>query len=412
MLPSTRFRFGSLVKAMTATAVLSLAGEGRIGLHDPVTALLPGLELYGEPGWSERLTAHRLLSHQGGLLDSGEIFGPRDDGALIAAFYDPAFLSTVPLMVAPGTFFNYSNPNFALAGLLAEAADGKPYRHVMRQRVFKPLGMKRTTFLPSDVLSDSDFAYGMSGGRTWAPDDYDNAILRPAGFGWTTADDLAKYALFVLHGNPHVLKPRYWRAMQTPQVDTLEFLNLEGYGYGLFVTDGATLLDQNGQRQFYAGVKMLSHAGEIEGYRAYMVMLPAQRFGYVSLVNGNGSSLVDAALTCFRVAAAETIADRLPEPSPFPSSDIQRDRFVDYVGEYREHIAAAGRAIVTLTPNGDLQVQLPDLPFAYNPILQPIRRDNFLLHTAAGSFLLTGIRGDGNQIEYLRSRVSVLYRAN
>lgn len=412
VLPSTRFRFGSLAKPMTATAVLSLADEGRLRLHDPVTNLLPGFQLPGEPGWSDRLTAHRLLSHQGGLQDSGDIAGPRDDGALIAAFYDPAFLSTVPLMVAPGSFYNYSNPNFALAGLLAEAADGRPYRHVMRQRVFKPLGMKRTTFLPAEVLSDGDFAYGMSGNRTWAPDDYDNAIMRPAGFGWTTADDLAKYALFVIHGNPHVLKPRSWRAMQTRQVDTLEFLNLEGYGYGLFVTNGATLRDQNGQQRFYAGVKLVSHAGEIEGYRAYMVTLPAQRFGYVSLINGSDHQLVDSALTCFRVAAAETIADRLPVPSPFPSADIQRDRFVDYVGEYAEHTAAAGRAIVTLTPNGDLQVQLPDLPFPYNPILQPIRRDNFLLHTQFGSFLLTGIRGEGNEIEYLRSRVSVLFRAN
>lgn len=158
VLPTTRFRFGSIAKSMTATAVLSLAQEHRIRLHDPVNTLLPGFELYGEPGWSDRLTAHRLMSHQGGIQDSGTLFGPRDDGALAAAFYDPAYLATVPLIVAPGTFYNYSNPNFALAGLLAEAADGKPYRHVMRQRVFKPLGMKRTTFLPSEVLSDNDFA--------------------------------------------------------------------------------------------------------------------------------------------------------------------------------------------------------------------------------------------------------------
>lgn len=410
VLPSTRFRFGSLAKSMTATALLSLAREGRIGLHDPVTTLLPGFELYGAPGWSERLTAHRLLSHQGGIQDSGTLNGPRDDGALAAAFYDPAFLASVPLIVAPGTFYNYSNPNFALAGLLVEAADGRPYRHAMRQRVFKPLNMKRTTFLPSDVLADDDFAYGVEGDSVLAPDDYDNAIMRPAGFGWTTADDLAKYALFVLHGNPHVLAPRHWRAMQTRQVNTLEFLDLEGYGYGLGVSDAVTLPDQNGQRRFY-DMKVVSHGGAIAGYRSLMVTFPAQRFGYVVLVNGDESNpLVDQAPACFRVAAAETVSDRLPPPSPFPNADIQRDRFVDYLGDYQEFSGA--RAIVTLTPNGDLHVDLPDLDVAYNPILQPISRDNFLWHTEVGSFQLTGIRGSGNQIEYLRTRVAVVARTH
>lgn len=409
VLPSTRFRFGSIAKSMTATAVLSLAREHRIGLHDPPDKLLPGFELYGEPGWSDRLTAHRLLSHQGGIQDSGTLVGPIDDGALAAAFYDPAYLATVPLIVAPGTFYNYSNPNFSLAGLLAEAADGKPYRHVMQQRVFKPLGMKRTTFLPSTVLSDNDFAYGVAGSEILAPDAYDNVIMRPAGFGWTTADDLAKFALFIIRGNPHVLAPRHWRAMQTRQVNTREFLDLQGYGYGLGVSEAASLLDRDGQRRFYEGVKVVSHDGAILGYRAFMVTLPAQRFGYVALINGDASNpLVDQASACFRVAAAETVSDRLPPPSPFPDPDIQRDRFVEYVGEYAD--VYGGRAIVTLTPAGELQVEFPDLGVPYNPILEPISRDNFGVHTQIGSFLLTGFRGAGNEVEYLRTRVAVLAR--
>jgi CubicO group peptidase (beta-lactamase class C family) len=408
VLPSTRFRFGSIAKSMTATAVLSLARERRIDLHDPVTTLLPGFELYGQPGWSDRLTTHRLLSHQGGIQDSGTLVGPTDDGALAAAFYDPAFLETVPLIVAPGTFYNYSNPNFSLAGLLAETADGKPYRHVMHHRVFKPLGMKRTTFLPSAVLSDNDFAYGIAGTEIVAPDEYDNAIMRPAGFGWTTADDLAKYALFILHGNPHVLAPRHWRAMQSRQVDTREFLDLQGYGYGLGVSEAATLLDADGQRRFYE-LKVVSHDGAIRGFRSFMVTLPAQRFGYLALVNGN-HPLVDQASACFRIAAAETVTDRLPPPSPSPDPDIQRDRFVDYVGEYAD--ITGGRAIVTVTPAGELHVEFPDLGVGYNPTLQPISRDNFRVHTEIGSFLLTGIRGTGSQVEYLRTRIAVLARTH
>ncbi len=133
---TTRFRIGSVTKALTATAVLSLVDDGKLRLHAPVTRELPGFSLPGDPAWMKLLTAHQLLSNQGGIADPSNAMGPSDDGALAAAFYDPAFTATIPLMVPPGTFYNYSSTNFMLAGLLAEAATGKPYRVVMRQRVF------------------------------------------------------------------------------------------------------------------------------------------------------------------------------------------------------------------------------------------------------------------------------------
>jgi hypothetical protein len=207
-----------------------------------------------------------------------------------------------------------------------------------------------------------------------------------------------------------------WRALQTRQVNTLQVLDIQGYGYGLVVDAAATLLDRGGQQRFYDDVKLVWHDGAIAGYRSFMVTLPAQRFGYLALVNGDvDHPLVDLAPACFRVAAAETISDRLPPPSPFPAPDIQRDRFSDYIGDYGDRIEVAGRAVVTLTPAGDLHVQFPDLDavgFLYDPILQPIRRDNFLLHTQIGSLLFTGIRGSANHIEHLRTRLTVLSRSS
>ena len=52
VLPTTRFRTGSINKVMTSTALLSLAEEHRLALHAPVTYFLPGLSLPGEPGRS------------------------------------------------------------------------------------------------------------------------------------------------------------------------------------------------------------------------------------------------------------------------------------------------------------------------------------------------------------------------
>ena len=316
--PTTRFRVGSVTKVMTAMAVLSLAEDGRIHMHAPVTRLLPGFSLPAEPGWMEQLTAQRLLSNQGGIADPSDAMGPSDDGALAAAFYDPEFTSTIPLLVAPGTFYNYSSTNFMLAGLLAETAAGKPYRLVVRQRVFKPLDMDRATFLSSDVTSDTDAASGVGVSRVWAPGEYDDSIERPAGMAWVSVDDLAKLANFILRGDRKVLAPHNWRAIQAPQADMVQPSDArQSYGYGLVIEEGASLPDSTGVQRLYP-VRSVWHDGAVPGYRSLSFMLPQQQFGFVALVNGDVESGFTDPVPCMRVAAAETISRRLPPPYRFP----------------------------------------------------------------------------------------------
>jgi beta-lactamase class C len=410
VLPSTRFRIGSLTKALTATAVLSLVDDDQLRLHDRVTDVLPGFSLpAAEPTWLRSLTVHRLLSHQGGIRELDILDGPRDDGALAASFYDPGYTSNTPLMVAPGKFYNYSNANFALAGLVAETAAGRPYREVVRQRVFIPLGMTRAAFLPSVVTADEDVALGVERDIVFAPSDYDNAVDRPSGYAWASVDDLAQFMKFILRGNHAVLSPRLWRAMQTPQVNTFEFLDRRAYGYGLGIADWVVLPNSQNVQRFYDGVKLVWHEGAINGYQSLMMTMPRQQFGYVVLLNGDGHNLQP----CFRVAAAETVGQRLPAPSPFPNADIQRDRFVEYVGHYTDLTGLDGTAVITLTPNGDLSISLPNLDGAgvpYDPILHPVSRDNFLLRIQDTDLPVTGFREHGNSVIWLRSRDTVMRR--
>ena len=409
---STRFRIGSVTKALTATAVLSLIDDDDLRLHTPVTRVLPGFSLPGDPAWLRQLTPHELLSNQGGLADPSDGMGPSDDGALAAAFYDPAFTSSVGLMVRPGTFYNYASTNFMLAGLMAETVAGKPFRAVVRQHVFRPLDMKRATFLSSDVTSDNDAASGVAPDTVYPPGSYDDSIERPAGMAWASADDMAKFMRFVLRGNHDVLSTRLWRAMQTPQVDTAEKPNgVLGYGYGLATDQNSRLPDSSGQLRFYPGVKMVWHEGAVHGYRALMVTLPNQQFGYVALVNGDLNNAFTDSMPCMRQAAAEAIGARLPAPAPFPSPGIERERFVDYVGNYVDWQGFT--ANVTLTASGDLHIQIPSFDeggLAYDPILRPETRDNFTLVFDGGSLLVTGFREAGSNVVYLRTRETVLKR--
>jgi CubicO group peptidase (beta-lactamase class C family) len=298
-----------------------------------------------------------------------------------------------------------------LAGLVAETAAGRPYREVMRRRVFKPLGMTRTVFLPSEVLADNDFAYGVRGPTVFAPDDYDSAIARPAGYVWTSVEDLAKFSLFLLRGNRAVLSPRMWRLLQSPKVNTHQFLDRQSYAYGLGVWNGVFLPDSSGQIQFYDGVKMVGHDGGLPGYRSLMLTLPHQGFGYAATVNGDAPVPATDLFPCFRVAAVEAVGDRLPAPSPPPDPQIQRDRFADYVGTFHDTAGIGGRYVLTLRPDGELGIELPDFPdFQINPVLLPTSRDNFLLRTEAGVIPITGFREEGSAVVHLRTRPFVWTR--
>lgn len=69
-----RFRIGSTTKTFTATVVLQLVAEGKIGLDSPADDYLPGF------GLDRRITVRMLLQHTSGLFNyTGEYY---DDGTV------------------------------------------------------------------------------------------------------------------------------------------------------------------------------------------------------------------------------------------------------------------------------------------------------------------------------------------
>jgi CubicO group peptidase (beta-lactamase class C family) len=405
VLPSTRFRIASTTKMLTSAALLSLVDRGALRLDSSIADVVPEFSVPGEPGWVHLITPRVLMSQRAALFDYITIDGPRDDGALSAAFRDPAFTANVPLWTAPGTFWNYSNQNLIVAGLMAETAARRPYRELMRESIFRPLGMTRAVFRPEEVLVDNDYALGIDGQTVYAPADYDNAWARPSGWTWASADDLMQFARFLLSGNPAVLSQSSWSAMQSPQVNMATLLDLQSYGYGLFVDSFLTL----GNGLFYPGVKVVSHGGNLPGYTTLLSTLPAQRFGFVAMANGSGLDLTP----CLRVAIVETVSARLPPSRPVPDLDIQRARFASYAGTYQDRVGIVGPAEVTLDGDGDLQIRFPildQLQISYEPELSAVSRDNFVVSIQGFDFQMTGFRQGGEAVQYLRTRPFVLRR--
>jgi CubicO group peptidase (beta-lactamase class C family) len=401
---TTLFRIGSMTKALTATAVLSLVDEHELRLDARLKDLVPDIAIDGPE--IERLTVRQLLSHQSGLFDYGEIDGFYDDAALSSFSTSDEFRAGEYFMAPPGAFWNYSNPNFVLAGLAAERVEKTYYRALMAKRVLEPLSMRRTFFLPSEVLADGDYAAGKStdqNGNPWdvRPDSYESSWMRPAGLAYSSVLDYASFVRSLYSGKPRVLSSRLRAEMQRIQVPTLNFGAEQGYGLGVFVSEGFQL-----EGAFYPTV-MVSHGGDISGYAADFYLLPESGFGIVMLADADGAHFKSS------LALAMRSFGKLPEPTGFPPDvAVDPSTFASLAGTYVDpHLL--GPAIVTVTGDAP-QISLPGFDAAgieYDPVLTPISADNFLVTTAAyGPQPVTFVRDASGAYTWIRTRLAVFTR--
>jgi len=403
--PDTLFRIGSVTKMMTALAVLQEVQAGRVGLDDAVVSHVPGFHLDGDD--VSAITVRQLLEHTTGLADYLEVDAPageRGEDALLG-FLTGRYAGIGYLSSPPGRFYNYSNPGFMLAGLVAEESSGLTYRQLLDERVFAPLGMSRTFFLPSDVLADGDFAVAKSVAGEGLPAivepaSYDNPWARPAGYAWSSVADLARFAGFLSDGAPAVLSPDLHATMTHPTHDTQEAADLIRYGFGLQGMRGFFLSDG------FHEERVLAHDGSIHGFSSNLFVLPDLGFAVVTLASGDGvafgGTLVKALETLPTLPSAVTGPNLAPDPATF----------AEEVGVYEDpHLA--GTVTVSLS-GGKLRVDIPAATAAgisYDPVLVPLSPRNFLVTLDGQGFQLTFIHEGPGQPTWLRTRVFVAERA-
>jgi CubicO group peptidase (beta-lactamase class C family) len=168
----TVFRIASMSKIATAVAVMMLEDDGKLSVDDPVEKYLPefrGQKLIQElkdikelkdvkgPATAltlvtpERpITIKDLMTHTSGMncgLPAGfaDLYSKRNRPLVEAVV---AF-SQHPLISAPGKVWKYCGPAYDTLGRIIEVASGKRFETFMDERLFRPLGMKDTTFHPS-----------------------------------------------------------------------------------------------------------------------------------------------------------------------------------------------------------------------------------------------------------------------
>ncbi len=246
----TLFRMASNTKPVVATAVMTLAQDGRLNIEDPAAKYLPSFD-----NWRSRtITIFHLLTHTSGFRIQ-PIFYPFDE----KTEGPPSLRTAVDKFgkegpeFEPGTSYSYSNPGFNTLGAIIEVASGMPLEQFLKTRIYDPLGMT-DSLNHEDPAKLSRMATVYRGRRNpqgrvefrqgFTPDDPpDFPVIRASGGLISTAMDYARFLQMYLNGGSYgkarILAPDWVKKAASPYAKvtdrTAEGLE-SSYGLGWFVS--------------------------------------------------------------------------------------------------------------------------------------------------------------------------------
>ena len=295
----TLFGIGSCSKAFTATLIGMLVDDGSLNWDDKIIHFLPEFKLY-DPWITNEVTLRDMLSHRTGLqrcirlLYRDKIFNCED------------IIRRMHYIKPLGEFrtrFSYNNPHYNVAGNIAEVVTGKPWKTLISERIFQPLGMHSSMSSYQELLQSgsNDVAFphanlncGFSPSELCVLDpvepipwtDYgENA----AGSIISTLSDMTAWLRLFMEKGAHqgkqILSPTTLNEMTSPQMiikagesemDPIKVVGLESYylsyGLGWYVSD-------------YHGQRMIFHPGQIHGFVSAVAFLPDLGIGGIVLLN-------------------------------------------------------------------------------------------------------------------------------
>ena len=261
--PETIFQSGSMGKQFTATGIMMLVEEGKLGLDDKIAKYL------GEaPETWKAITIRHLLTHTSGIKDyTGTDFDARGD------FTEEQLLKKIesfPPDFAPGEKWSYSNSGYLLLGLVIHKVTGKFYGDFLQERIFGPLGMKTTRIISeADIIPNRAAGYRLVKGELKNQEWVAPSLNTTAdGALYFTVLDLAKWdaALYT----EKLLKRSSLEQMWTP----VKLNNGKTYPYGF----GWYIREVNGH-------KNIEHGGAWQGFTTGISRYVDDKLTVVALTN-------------------------------------------------------------------------------------------------------------------------------
>jgi D-alanyl-D-alanine carboxypeptidase len=162
-----RMRIASVAKSFSGAVALSLVSKGALSLNNTIGELLSDLPEPPPDAWAD-ITLRQLLNHTSGLPDilEDEDFLDAFVASLTKAPPPEKLLTYLynnipPLRFVPGSKYQYSNSDNIAVALMVESATGTSYEEQLRELVYRPLGLKKTS-LPRGTNLRKPFIHGYS----------------------------------------------------------------------------------------------------------------------------------------------------------------------------------------------------------------------------------------------------------
>jgi CubicO group peptidase (beta-lactamase class C family) len=261
------FQIGSITKQFTAAIILKLAEQGKLKLTDKLSNYYPAFTK------ADSITIHQILSHTSGIPNytddqsfmQNEVTMPVTEERMLALF------SKKPLDFSPGSQFNYSNSGYYLLGAIIRKVTGKPYEQVVREMIFKPLGMNSSGFDFAHLINaDKATGYGSFGDEEIHKERMvDSTVSFSGGSIYSTTGDLLKWNYGLLNN----------KIISRKSLDKAFAIYKNNFGYG-WVIDSAS------------GQKAVYHNGSIPGFTSNIYRIEKDNVCII-LLNNTANSQID-----------------------------------------------------------------------------------------------------------------------
>lgn len=370
--PHTMYSLASLTKPITVTAMMTLIESGKVqSLEQPANDLLGNAKLKVWVGDERQLTVRTLVNHTSGIPGGSQFF--YGDERRLRTSMDETVLRYGGAMFAPGERYEYSNLGYGFLGYLVERASGRSYEQYLKQAIFVPLGMTRTSIDIGPGLEEYQAVRYASNGDPIPP-----YVSTEAGSmaAYSSAHDLVRLGMFFLKDR----LPDQRRILSDASIDQML------YDPGPAFRNGSRSVGWRARAQ--GNEIVFGHDGSMAGANADLSISPSRDVTVAVLVNGSmgfGRRQISDAL--FKAVVPQWTAAKHPVApaagAPFqPSADLV-GRWVGTIHTYERELPVELDVLAT----GDVHVQIGS---QLRTLLNNVSFQDGLLSGSAASRIDTG----------------------
>jgi CubicO group peptidase (beta-lactamase class C family) len=295
---NTLYYNGSHTKSFMGMAAALIDKEGKLRLDDPIAKHTTGVTFKAQI--PEKVTVRNLLTHTSGLRNPFLVNRMAFSGQIDQKEIDHVFSEGTTYDEQRYGKYAYDNLGYNIYGILARRTLNKRWQDILHDRIFKPIGMRRSTAVISKAraakwpIAEAYILNGDTGEVIRSPLQKQDNNMQSAGGTFTSAVDVARWMRLNINGGK----------LDGKQVVPADVMSAVHTGYAKVErTEGAfTGAGEYGlgwQIGRYRDEKVIYHHGGYVGWSMHFSFMPERKIGVSVMTNEGmvGSRLNDVLAT-------------------------------------------------------------------------------------------------------------------